>query len=132
MDTSVASLFLDDRAVTSGYARILRGYRQCLPAAAYGELRQGALNAGWGGIKLQELSDYLMGTPLLPATRATAEYWAHLRVECRRLGIGNTENDAWMAATALDIGCPLVSNDRIHLLMQAAVPDLQVLSLLTP
>ena len=60
----------------------------------------------------------------------TLEVWAMLRNECRRLGIGNSENDAWIAATALSFDGILVTHDRDHLRMQAAVPQLQVLSLL--
>jgi len=43
--------------------------------------------------------------------------YAHLRAECVRLGpaLGQREHDAdrWIAATALRLGIPLVSNDRI-------------------
>ena len=39
---------------------------------------------------------------------------------------------AWIAATALSVGGFLVTHGRDHLRMQAAVPQLQVLSLLAP
>lgn len=131
-DTSVASLFLDGRAVDTGYVDLVRGYEFALPMATYAELRQGSLIAGWVGSKRDELEEFLGDATLLSVTAATAKQWALLRFECRRRGIGNTENDAWVAAAALEIGLPLVSNDRIHLRMQAAVPQLQVLSLLSP
>ncbi len=132
LDTSVASLLIGPRAATSGYPDVVRGYGLALPMATYAELQQGSLIDGWGGVKLQDLDNFVLGTTLLPVTETTAELWASLRFECRGRGIGNTENDAWIAATALEVGCPLVSHDRDHLRMQAAVPDLQVLSLLAP
>ena len=132
LDTSVASLFLSTRADNSGYSEIAERYRLLLPTVAYGELEQGALIDGWGRTGRLRLQRFLDRVTLLPVTKSTAELWASLRFECRRRGIGNTENDAWIAATALEMDCPLVSHDRDHLRMQAAVPQLQVLSLLTP
>lgn len=132
LDTSVASLFLGPRADATGYAELTQGYRFMLPMVAYGELEQGALMDGWGRAKRLRLAGFLDRVTLLPVTKTTANYWALLRFECRRRGIGNTDNDAWIAAAALELGCPLVSNDRIHLRMRDAVPQLRVLSLLNP
>ena len=131
LDTSVASLFLGPRAGTTGYARLTRGYDLIMPAVAYAELEQGARIDGWGASKRRRFERFLKRVTLLPVTKTTADHWASLRFECRQRGIGNTENDAWIAA-ALEVNCPLVSNDRIHLRMQIAVPHLQVLSLLAP
>ncbi len=131
LDTSVASLFLDTRANDSGYAAFTQGYRLILPMITCAELRQGSLTGGWGDGKRQRLERFLTRHTLHPITETTAEHWASLRFECRRRGIGNTENDAWVAAAALEMNLPLVSNDRIHLRMQSAVPQLRVLSLLT-
>ena len=131
LDTSVASLFLDTRAVDTGYAEFTQDYRLILPMITCAELRQGSLTGGWGEVKTQDLERFLSHHTILPVTETTAEHWASLRFECRRRGIGNTENDAWVAAAALEMDLPLVSNDRIHLIMRAAVPQLQVLSLLS-
>ncbi len=132
LDTSVASLFLGPRAGTTEYARLTRGYDLILPIVTYAELEQGALIDGWGSSKRRRFQRFLKRVKLLPITETTANHWASLRFECRRRGIGNTDNDAWIAAVALEMDCPLVSNDRIHLRMQAATPQLRVLSLLTP
>ena len=130
LDTSVASLFLNPRADAGRYAEVLRGCRLALPIVAYAELEQGALIDGWGEVNRKRLERFLSDVLLLPVTEATAAHWASLRFECRRRGIGNTDNDSWIAAAALETNLPLVSNDRIHLRMQTAVPQLQVLSLL--
>ena len=130
LDTSVASLFLRPGADASRYAELLLGYRMALPIVAYEELEQGALIGGWGEVSRKGLENFLSRARLLPLTESTAAHWASLRYECRRRGIGNTENDAWIAAAALETNLPLVSNDRIHLRMREAVPQLQVLSLL--
>ena len=132
LDTSVASLFLGAHADATGYADIVRGHRLALPMVAFAELRQGSLINGWGEVRRQELARFLAPITLLPITETTAEQWASLRFECRRRGIAASENDAWVAATALSLDSVLVSHDRDHLRMRAAVPRLQVLSLLKP
>ena len=131
LDTSVASLFLDTRAVDTGYAEFTQDYRLILPMITCAELRQGSLTGSRGEVKTLNLERFLSRFIILPVTETTAEYWASLRFACRRRGIGNTENDAWVAAPALEMNLTLVSNDRIHLRMQAAVPQLRVLSLLS-
>lgn len=130
LDTSVASLFLRPSADAGRYAELLLGYRLALPIVAYAEIEQGALIGGWGEINRNRMAEFLSDVLLLPLTKTTAAHWASLRFECRRRGIGNTDNDAWIAAAALETNLPLVSNDRIHLRMRDAVPQLQVLSLL--
>ena len=130
LDTSVESLFLRPHADASKYAELVHGYRLALPLVAYAELEQGALIDGWGDSKRQILEKFLSDVMLLPVTAITAAYWASLRFECRRRGIAASENDAWIAATALSLDSVLVSHDRDHLRMQTAVPQLQVLSLL--
>lgn len=130
LDTSVASLFLRPSADAGRYVELLLGYRLALPIVAYAEIEQGALIGGWGEINRNRMAEFLSDVRLLPLTKTTAAHWAALRFECRRRGIGNTDNDAWIAAAALETNLPLVSNDRIHLRMRDAVPQLQVLSLL--
>ena len=130
LDTSVASLFLRPHADASRYAELVHGYRLALPLVAYAELEQGALIDGWGEVKRQMLERFLSDVLLLPLTTNTAAHWASLRFACRRRGIAASENDAWIAATALSLDSVLVSHDRDHLRMQTAVPQLQVLSLL--
>ena len=59
--------------------------------------------------------------------------YAQLRVDCERIGhaLGQRDHDAdrWIAATALRLGVPLVSNDQIFrdvpglVLESAASPD---------
>ena len=104
---------MDTRADDTGYAEFTQGYRLILPMITCAELRQGSLTGGWGDVKVQSNGAFLRrNMAILPVTETTAQQWASLRFECRRRGIGNTENDAWVAAAALEMNLPLVSNDR--------------------
>ena len=133
VDTSVASLWFRKRQPNAGrYSALVSGFTLFLPAIAKAELLYGARRGGWNSDNITALRAYVDEFELLPIDENTVEIWAMLRSECRRFGIGNTENDAWIAATALSLGGFLVTHDRDHLRMQAAVPDLQVLSLLAP
>ena len=132
VDTSVASLWFRKQQPNAGrYLTLVSGFTLALPAIAKAELLYGAYRGGWNSDNVTALRTYIDEFELLPLDENTIEIWAMLRNECRRIGIGNTENDAWIAATALSFNSALVSHDRDHLRMQAAVPQLRVLSLLT-
>lgn len=103
-----------------------------LPMVVISELMQGALVDGWGTPRRAALIAFINRFPQFNITFSTAFHWAAIRAESRRLGLIATENDAWIAATALSIDGVLVTHDRDHLRMQAAIPQLRVLSLLDP
>ena len=136
VDTSVALLDPELRRhgadAAHPYRELLDGSTTGLPLAAVAELFQGARlsqrQRGYGDI----VDAYVGRKEILLPTRSTAILWAEIRVACRRQGIAVSENDAWIAAAALELGQPLVSDDRDHLRMQTAVPGLRVLSLLRP
>ena len=123
VDTSVASLWFKRRQPDAGrYRELVSGLSLALPAIAKAELLYGAYRGGWSSNNVMALRSYIDGYEILPIDQKTLETWAVLRSECRRLGIGSSENDAWNAA--------LLSHDRDHIRMQSAVPQLRVLSLL--
>ena len=131
VDTSVASLWFNRRQPDAGrYRELVSGLSLTLPAIAKAELLYGARRGGWSSSNVAALRTYIDEFDILPIDENNLEVWAMLRSECRRLGIGNSENDAWIAATALSFNVVLVSHDRDHLRMRAAVPRLRVLSLL--
>ncbi len=82
------------------------------------ELRFGARRAGWGERRLAALEDRLVQTAevVWPGPRLVASYVA-LRAACAERGHGlgakDHEADRWVAATALYLGVPLASDDRI-------------------
>jgi hypothetical protein len=90
-----------------------------------GELRAGVLLAAHLAARdrrLATLAAVLAFEPL-PIDAAVADAWARLRVMLRDAGRRMPGNDSWIAATALALGVPVVTQDDDY----AVVSDLEVI-----
>jgi predicted nucleic acid-binding protein len=90
-----------------------------------GELRAGVLAAGdldERDRRLATLSSALALDPV-PIDGPVADAWARLRVELRDAGRRMPVNDSWIAATAMSLGVPVVTQDADY----DGVPGLQVI-----
>ena len=81
------------------------------------EIRFGALRAGWGTKRRNDLEDTIGAAKIVwPGNGLTHEY-ASFRAECFAAGHGlaekSNEADRWIAATARFVGVPLVSHDGV-------------------
>ena len=79
-----------------------------------GELRSGVLAAGdveTRDRRLATLSEALALEPL-PVDQPVAEAWARLRVLLREMQKRMPVNDSWIAATAMSLGVPVVTQDE--------------------
>ncbi len=78
-----------------------------------GELRAGVLAAGdvqTRDRRLATLTEVLALDPV-PVDDAVARAWARLRVDLRDNGLSMRVNDSWIAATAIALGVPLITQD---------------------
>ncbi len=78
-----------------------------------GELRAGVLSAGSVDARdrrLATLTQVLALQPI-PIDDPIADAWAKLRVMLRDAGLRMPVNDSWIAATALALGVPVVTQD---------------------
>lgn len=78
-----------------------------------GELRAGVLAADdleTRDRRLATLTEALMMEPV-PIDGRVAESWATLRIRLRDTGQRMPVNDSWIAATAMSLGVPVVSQD---------------------
>ena len=78
-----------------------------------GELRAGVLAAtdlATRDLRLATLTAVLALAPV-PVDEDVAAAWARLRVTLRDLGGGMGINDSWIAATAIALDVPLVTQD---------------------
>ena len=64
----------------------------------------------------------------MPISEPVMSAWARLVVDCRKAGIQRTVKltDALIAATAIDLGLPVVTQDDDYDQMARAHPPLQV------
>jgi predicted nucleic acid-binding protein len=75
------------------------------------EMGQGALDANWGPRKWDLLEAYLADFSVLHSDSLLCSTWAALRHESMRKGRRMGSADAWIAATALVLSAPLVTNN---------------------
>lgn len=99
--------------------------RLAVSVITVGELRAGVLAAGdlaTRDLRLATLTAALALDPV-PVDEDVAGAWALLRVALRDLGRRMAVNDSWIAATAIALDVPLVTQDDDHL----DIPGLRVI-----
>lgn len=77
-----------------------------------GELLYGALHSGRRGEGLREIIQFVERITVIPCTNETACRYALLKSELADKGRLLTENDLWIAATALEYGFTLITHDN--------------------
>ena len=78
-----------------------------------GELRAGVLAAvdvSTRALRLATLTEALQ-LDAVPVDHNVADTWARLRVLLREAGLRMPVNDSWIAATAMTLGVPVVTQD---------------------
>jgi len=117
VDTDVASyVFKWHPKFARQYVEILRGSELVLSFMTVAEMRQGALDANWGSRKRDLLEAYLAEFSALHSDSQLCSAWAEVRNESGRKGRQMSSADAWIAATALFLLAPLVTNNPKHYL----------------
>ena len=99
--------------------------RLAVSVITIGELRAGVLAArdlATRDLRLATLTAALAFDPV-PVDEDVAGAWALLRVALRDLGRRMAVNDSWIAATAIALDIPLVTQDDNHL----DIPGLRVI-----
>lgn len=99
------------------YAPIIAGRPAFISFQTVTELRYGALRRGWGTARMLKLDAKIMRAEVVHTGPDLVLVCAQLRADCEATGhaLGQREHNAdrWIAATALRLGIPLVSNDTI-------------------
>ena len=89
------------------------------------ELYKWSLERGLGPRRSAALEKFIRGLVVLPVDDLLARRWARLVVERKITGRPMELADAWIAATALRHGLPLVTHNRRHF---AGIDGLEVIS----
>ena len=89
----------------------MAGQRTAVSFQTVEEMWYGAYRAGWGARRKNELSLHLEQYEVVWPDQETADISANLRVERERAGRWLNTADAWIAATAIRLSCPLASDD---------------------
>ncbi|MBP1705238.1 MAG: type toxin-antitoxin system VapC family toxin [Chloroflexi bacterium] len=99
--------------------------RLAVSVVTIGELRAGVLAAADLATRDRRLATLTAALALepVPVDEEVASAWARLRVSLRDLGLRMAVNDSWIAATALALGVPVVTQDDDYV----EVPGLPVI-----
>jgi predicted nucleic acid-binding protein len=89
------------------------------------EMDRWVLEAHWGEARRQRLREYLERFVVLPYDRDLCTKWADVTVAAQACGRRIDCADAWIAATALITGAPLITHNRNDYL---GVPGLTLIS----
>jgi tRNA(fMet)-specific endonuclease VapC len=89
------------------------------------ELRRWTLERNWGESRRQELEGYLTRYLVLHSDDLMCDRWAQAMNSARLRGRPVGPADAWIAATALLLGIPLVTHNGAH---YAGIEGLRVIS----
>lgn len=96
---------------------LMAGNQIFLAATTVSELRYGALVAGWSEARRERLEESIQATTVVPVSNKLLTATAELRFACRRVGHPlhdpSHTNDLWIAASAVHIGAPLLTADRV-------------------
>lgn len=99
------------------------------PLQTLAEMGRRALAAGWGPRRKEQLKRYLRRHIVQESSPTLCRVWAEVSDNGRRRGRPIAAADAWVAATALQLGVPPVTHNRDDF---AFVPGLTLISGQTP
>lgn len=126
VDTNVISYIFRGDTRGSEYRSILDRFDHCLISfQTLAELEFWAIRNEWGRRRKADLAYLLETYDVVHSDEKVCARWAEIRAIRRRIGKPIHPEDAWIAAVALEIGCPLVTHDVGDF---TDVPDLKILT----
>jgi predicted nucleic acid-binding protein len=89
------------------------------------EMERWALQASWSEDRTRRCREFLKQFTIVPSSEALSRKWAGVMVQARSAGRRIETADAWIAATALLYGAPLLTHNAAD---YAGISGLQVIS----
>ncbi len=118
IDTDVFSADLvPGSLLAERYASIITGRPAFISFQTAAEVRYGAIRRGWGAARRAKLEAKIQNVEVVHTGPELVGVYAQLRADCEVAGhaLAQREHtaDRWIAATAIRLRIPLVSNDGI-------------------
>lgn len=112
VDTDVVSFLFKGDTRAQAYREHLQGKTLAISFMTVAELYQWAYVRTWGEQKLAQLEERLRAYVVVPYDNELCKQWARVCAERQRLGRPISVQDAWIAATALRHGYPVVTHNH--------------------
>ncbi|MCI0488425.1 MAG: type II toxin-antitoxin system VapC family toxin [Blastocatellia bacterium] len=125
IDTDVMSFLFKQDSRAALYRPHLAGKLTVISFMTLAEMNRWSLEKNWGAARKYKLEEFLEDFIVLYSSRAMCFRWAEAINSSRRKGRPIQTADAWIAATALLHGIPLVTHNGKH---YASVDGLTVIS----
>jgi tRNA(fMet)-specific endonuclease VapC len=125
VDTDVVSYLFKRHLVADLYLADLQDRRPLICFMTLAELDRWAIAAHWGENRREWLRLYLERVGVMPYDRTLCAKWAEVTVAAQAVGCRIDCADAWVAATAVLAGVPLITHNRDDYL---GVPGLTLIS----
>lgn len=109
LDTNVVSYLMKNDSRAEPYRAHILGLTPAVSFMTIGELYEWGYRRNWGAKRFAEFQEYLRNYVVIPYSAAICRHWGQLRAARRHQPI--SVGDAWIAATALTCGCPLVTHN---------------------
>ena len=111
LDSVVVSMLLRRDEPAEYYRAEIEGLRPVISFQTREEALFGAIRAGWGVRRMNALHQHLDQYEMVPSSLELIRVSAQLRSDRKKAGRALTTADAWIAATAIMLACPLASHD---------------------
>ena len=112
LDTSVVSYIFNGDSRASYYLERISGDTSAISFQTLEEMWFGASKGNWGERRRNQLSFHLQQYEIIWPSPELVETCAYLRSEREKAGRRLEVADAWIAATAVMLRCPLAAHDR--------------------
>ena len=123
LDTSVVSIIYNADSRSEYYENQTKGRKSVISFQTLEEKLFGAYKAGWGKIRIDELRRHIAQYEVVWADDDLVDICAALRAERERAGRRLDTADAWIAATAIMLECPLATHDNDF----DGIPNLEII-----